>query len=68
MPHADHCVCVVGGHIYAIGGRDYKSELDWVERYDPVTNTWEFVSPMKKEVRVYSTAPYNIIFMYSQRF
>ncbi|XP_032435089.1 kelch-like protein 22 [Xiphophorus hellerii] len=56
MQHADHCVCVVGGHIYAIGGRDYKSELDWVERYDPVTNTWEFVSPMKKEVYAHAGA------------
>ncbi|XP_026199763.1 kelch-like protein 22 isoform X3 [Anabas testudineus] len=48
--HADHCVCVVGGHIYTIGGRDYSSELDSVERYDPHTNTWEFVSPLKREV------------------
>lgn len=48
--HADHCVCVAGGHIYAIGGRDYSSELDCVERYDPKTNKWEFVSPLKREV------------------
>ncbi|KAM4745150.1 kelch-like protein 22 isoform 2-T3 [Anableps anableps] len=56
MQHADHCVCVVGGHIYAIGGRDYRSELDWVERYDPITNKWEFVSPMKKEVYAHAGA------------
>lgn len=48
--HADHCVCVVGGHIYTIGGRDYTHELDSVERYDPHTNKWEFVSPLKREV------------------
>lgn len=48
--HADHCVCVLGDHIYAIGGRDYSKELKSVERYDPHTDTWEFVSPLKKEV------------------
>ncbi|XP_008274920.1 kelch-like protein 22 isoform X2 [Stegastes partitus] len=54
--HADHCVCVVGGHIYAIGGRDYSSELDSVERYDPQSNTWEFVSPLKREVYAHAGA------------
>ncbi|XP_017269985.1 kelch-like protein 22 isoform X2 [Kryptolebias marmoratus] len=54
--HADHCVCVVGGHIYTIGGRDYESELDSVERYDPHTNTWEFVSPLKREVYAHAGA------------
>ncbi|CAK6950384.1 kelch-like protein 22 isoform X2 [Scomber scombrus] len=54
--HADHCVCVVGGHIYAIGGRDYSSELDSVERYDPKTNKWEFVSPLKREVYAHAGA------------
>lgn len=48
--HADHCVCVLGDHIYAIGGRDYSKELKSVERYDPHTDRWEFVSPLKKEV------------------
>uniref|UniRef100_A0A8C2ZXR2 Kelch like family member 22 n=1 Tax=Cyclopterus lumpus TaxID=8103 RepID=A0A8C2ZXR2_CYCLU len=47
--HADHCVCVMGGYIYAIGGRDYSNELESVERYDPHTNMWEFVSPLKRE-------------------
>ncbi|XP_058493174.1 kelch-like protein 22 isoform X2 [Solea solea] len=54
--HADHCVCVVGGHIYAIGGRDYSNELDSVERYDPHTNTWECVSPLKREVYAHAGA------------
>ncbi|KAM9858264.1 kelch-like protein 22 isoform 2-T3 [Aulostomus maculatus] len=54
--HADHCVCVVGGYIYAIGGRDYSSELDTVERYDPHTNAWEFMSPLKREVYAHAGA------------
>ncbi|XP_023249803.1 kelch-like protein 22 isoform X2 [Seriola lalandi dorsalis] len=54
--HADHCVCVVGGHIYAIGGRDYSNELESVERYDPHTNTWEFMSPLKREVYAHAGA------------
>ncbi|XP_068559793.1 kelch-like protein 22 isoform X3 [Cebidichthys violaceus] len=54
--HADHCVCVMGGHIYAIGGRDYSNELESVERYDPHTNVWEFVSPLKREVYAHAGA------------
>uniref|UniRef100_A0A3P8SFQ0 Kelch like family member 22 n=1 Tax=Amphiprion percula TaxID=161767 RepID=A0A3P8SFQ0_AMPPE len=54
--HADHCVCVAGGHIYAIGGRDYSDELDTVERYDPHSNSWEFVSPLKREVYAHAGA------------
>ncbi|XP_041643771.1 kelch-like protein 22 isoform X1 [Cheilinus undulatus] len=54
--HADHCVCVLEGHIYAIGGRDYSNELDTVERYDPHTNKWEFVSPLKREVYAHAGA------------
>lgn len=54
--HADHCVCVAGGHIYAIGGRDYSNELDSVERYDPHSNTWEFVASLKREVYAHAGA------------
>ncbi|XP_034397955.1 kelch-like protein 22 isoform X3 [Cyclopterus lumpus] len=54
--HADHCVCVMGGYIYAIGGRDYSNELESVERYDPHTNMWEFVSPLKREVYAHAGA------------
>ncbi|XP_072289130.1 kelch-like protein 22 isoform X1 [Eucyclogobius newberryi] len=54
--HADHCVCVAGGHIYAIGGRDYSNELDTVERYDPHTNRWEYVAPLKREVYAHAGA------------
>ncbi|XP_061529045.1 LOW QUALITY PROTEIN: kelch-like protein 22 [Phycodurus eques] len=54
--HADHCVCVVGGHIYSIGGRDYTRELCSVERYNPHTNTWEFISPLLREVYAHAGA------------
>jgi len=55
--HADHAVCVLGGYIYAVGGRDYSNELDAVERYDPRTNAWEYVAPLKREVGPHHTAP-----------
>ncbi|KAL4660422.1 kelch-like protein 22 [Arapaima gigas] len=54
--HADHCVCVVGGYIYAIGGRDYSNELDCVERYNPSTNSWEYVAPLRREVYAHAGA------------
>ncbi|KAK3565699.1 hypothetical protein QTP86_014172 [Hemibagrus guttatus] len=54
--HADHCVCVVGDFIYAIGGRDYSIELDCVERYIPQKNTWEYVAPLKREVYAHAGA------------
>lgn len=49
--HADLCVCVVGGYIYAVAGRDYHTDLNAVERYDPTTNTWAYVAPLKREVK-----------------
>ncbi|XP_024294609.1 kelch-like protein 22 [Oncorhynchus tshawytscha] len=54
--HADHCVCVLDGHIYAAGGRDYSNELECVERYDPHTNTWEYVAALKREVYAHAGA------------
>nr|XP_057927664.1 kelch-like protein 22 isoform X1 [Doryrhamphus excisus] len=54
--HADHCVCVVGDHIYAIGGRDYSNELCTVERYDIHTNKWELVSPLTRKVYAHAGA------------
>ncbi|MBN3322489.1 KLH22 protein, partial [Atractosteus spatula] len=54
--HADHCVCVVGGYLYAIGGRDYRDELKAVERYDPHSNTWEYVAPLRHEVYAHAGA------------
>lgn len=49
--HADLCVCVVGKYIYAVAGRDYHNDLTTVERYDPATNSWAYVAPLKREVR-----------------
>ena len=44
-------MCVVGGYIYAVAGRDYHNDLTAVERYDPATNSWAYVAPLKREVR-----------------
>ncbi|CAG02527.1 unnamed protein product, partial [Tetraodon nigroviridis] len=52
----DHCVCVLGGHLYAIGGRDYARELRSVERYDPLTNTWDYVCPLRRQVYAHAGA------------
>ena len=52
MPTARYGLGVVkgpGGFIYAIGGRNSSAdgaELDVVEVYDPVTNTWSSAAPM----------------------
>ncbi|XP_064424131.1 kelch-like protein 22 [Latimeria chalumnae] len=54
--HADHCVCVVGEHIYAIAGRDYHEELRAVEQYDPKTDSWTYVAPLQKEVYAHAGA------------
>jgi len=39
-----------GGFLYAIGGQlledEYTSNQDFVERYDPCTNTWSDVAPL----------------------
>ncbi|KAM6051453.1 kelch-like protein 22 isoform 3-T5 [Theristicus caerulescens] len=51
--HADLSVCVVDNYIYAVAGRDYHEDLREVERYDPKSNTWEYVTPLKKEVACY---------------
>ncbi|XP_053726876.1 kelch-like protein 22 isoform X1 [Synchiropus splendidus] len=53
---ADHCVCVLDGHIYAIGGRDYKAVLSSVERYDPHTNKWQPVAPLPRKVYAHAGA------------
>ena len=35
------------GFIYAVGGWESQYRLDSVERYDPSTNSWEFVQKLK---------------------
>ncbi|XP_063171979.1 kelch-like protein 22 isoform X3 [Candoia aspera] len=54
--HADLCVCVVGGAIYAVAGRNYRDDLREVEKYDPETNSWEYVAPLQKEVACYTSS------------
>ncbi|XP_067322295.1 kelch-like protein 22 [Anolis sagrei] len=49
-------VCILGEHIYAVAGRDYHEDLRQVERYDPQTNTWEYVTPLQKEVYAHAGA------------
>lgn len=49
--HADLCVCMVDGAIYAVAGRNYREDLREVEKYDPKTNSWEYVAPLQREVR-----------------
>lgn len=37
----------LAGALYAVGGCDENNfRLNSVERYDPVTDTWEFIAPM----------------------
>ena len=36
----------LNGYLYAVGGFDDASPLDTVERFNPQTNTWQFMAPM----------------------
>ncbi|XP_053557953.1 kelch-like protein 22 isoform X2 [Bombina bombina] len=54
QPRADLAVCILGGFIYAVAGRDYYNELKDVERYDPSTDTWEYVAPLQKQVHAHA--------------
>ncbi|MEE6504280.1 hypothetical protein FKM82_005120 [Ascaphus truei] len=58
QPHADLSVCVMGGYLYAVAGRDYHDELKEVERYDPRTNSWECVAPLQKEQDMFTSVVY----------
>ncbi|KAJ8318777.1 hypothetical protein KUTeg_003868 [Tegillarca granosa] len=40
-------LAMLDGFMYAIGGWDGTSRLDSVERYNPKTNTWTFIPPIK---------------------
>lgn len=37
-------VCLLGDHLYAVGGYDGQVYLNTVEAYDPQTNEWTQVS------------------------
>ncbi|XP_015679936.1 kelch-like protein 22 [Protobothrops mucrosquamatus] len=54
--HADLCVCMVDGAIYAVAGRNYREDLREVEKYDPKTNSWEYVAPLQREVYAHAGA------------
>lgn len=42
---AVHCE----GYVYACGGYDGRWRLDVAERYDPTTNQWTMMPPMKSK-------------------
>ncbi|EDO48272.1 predicted protein, partial [Nematostella vectensis] len=46
------------GFIYAIGGKDECFHQS-VERFDPKTNTWSLVAPMKRRVKLVGTTSLN---------
>ena len=41
---------MLDGSVYAVGGWEGSARLDSVERYNPASNQWTFVSPLKMEV------------------
>uniref|UniRef100_A0A3P9PRR4 Kelch like family member 29 n=1 Tax=Poecilia reticulata TaxID=8081 RepID=A0A3P9PRR4_POERE len=45
-----HNSLVYDGKLYTIGGLGVSGNLDHVERYDTITNTWETVFPLPKPV------------------
>ncbi|CAG0896818.1 unnamed protein product [Cyprideis torosa] len=47
VPRSELGLAIVDGFVYAVGGWDGSHRLDSVERYDPTTNTWSFVTPLK---------------------
>ncbi|XP_006305075.2 putative F-box/kelch-repeat protein At5g03000 [Capsella rubella] len=45
-------VDVINGKIYVVGGSVSKRTADWGEVYDPMTQTWEAVSPFAQELSI----------------
>jgi N-acetylneuraminic acid mutarotase len=41
---------MVDGMVYAVGGWEGSQRLKTVEQYNPDTNTWKFVAPLKLAV------------------
>lgn len=41
---------MLDGCVYAVGGWEGSYRLDSVERYDPSTNSWSLIEPMKMAV------------------
>ncbi|KAK9502604.1 hypothetical protein O3M35_011343 [Rhynocoris fuscipes] len=47
VPRSELGMAILDGYVYAVGGWEGSFRLDSVERYDPATNTWTLVTPMK---------------------
>lgn len=41
---------MLDGSVFAVGGWEGSFRLDSVERYDPDTNSWHMIAPMKMAV------------------
>ncbi|XP_013395524.1 kelch-like protein diablo [Lingula anatina] len=50
MPRSELGLAMLDGFIYAVGGWEGTARLDTVERYNPFSNSWSFVAPMKISV------------------
>ena len=53
VPRSELGVAMLDGFVYAVGGQEYTSRLDSVEKYDPETNTW--VSSIQLAIIFFST-------------
>jgi N-acetylneuraminic acid mutarotase len=55
----DHCVAVLGDVLYVMGGYGQNSTLNRAERYDPKTDRWSPIAPMRVRRRGASATPLN---------
>jgi hypothetical protein len=61
-PRCDFAACVVGGHIYVIGGceiEDFRSEQQSVFQYDAKTDEWSTLAPMPDKAHGHSAIELN---------
>lgn len=52
-------VVMCEGKIYAMGGYNGRIRMNSAERYDPVINQWQMISPMQKQRSDASAAALN---------
>lgn len=64
VPRSDVGVGVLNGIMYAVGGHNGAVDFNFVEAYNPSTNTWTLLSNMNK-LRSY---PGNLIYKKLQIF
>ena len=43
----NYMYCILVGKLYALGGHDGDEHLNSCESFDPVTNRWKCIAPMK---------------------